>query len=57
MEDRFSTRQDRALTFGFAVLMRFAWILAMAVMVAAMGFAGLVLGAIAGVFLSSVRPK
>ncbi len=57
MEDRFSNRQDQALANGFAVLMRFAWILVMAIMVAAIGFAGLVLGAVVGVLLGSVRTK
>jgi hypothetical protein len=56
MEDRFSNRQEQALSQGFAVLMRLAWILVMAIMVAAMGMAGLLLGIFLGV-LASVRRK
>ncbi len=57
MEDRFSNRQDQALANGFALVMRFAWILVMAIMIAGIGFAGLVLGAVVGVLLGSVRTK
>jgi MFS superfamily sulfate permease-like transporter len=55
MEDRFANRQEQALSQGFAVLMRLAWILVMAIMVAAMGMAGLVLGIIVGVLMSVTR--
>jgi hypothetical protein len=57
MDDRFSNRQDQALTRGFAVLMRFAWILAMALMVATLGVVGLGLGLLVGVLFGSLRLK
>jgi hypothetical protein len=57
MDDRFSNRQDQALTRGFAVLMRFAWILAMAVLVATIGVAGLAFGAVVGMLFGSLRLK
>jgi len=55
MEERFANRQELAISQGFAVLMRLAWILVMAIMVAAMGMAGLVLGIIVGVLASARR--
>lgn len=57
MDDRFSNRQDQALTRGFAVLMRFAWILAMAVLVATIGVVGLAFGAVVGMLFGSLRLK
>jgi hypothetical protein len=57
MDDRFSNRQDQALAGGFAVLMRFAWILAMAVLVATIGVVGLAFGAVVGMLFGSLRLK
>ena len=57
MDDRFSNSQDQALARGFAVLMRLAWILAMAIMVATFGFAALVMGAVVGILFGSLRLK
>jgi hypothetical protein len=57
MDDRFSNRQDQALARGFAVLMRFAWILAMALMVATLGVVGLGLGLLVSVLFGSLRLK
>jgi hypothetical protein len=55
MEDRFANRQEQALSHGFAILMRLAWILVMAIMVGALGMPGLVLGIILGVLMSVTR--
>jgi hypothetical protein len=57
MEDRFSNRQDQALTKGFAVLMRLAWILALAVMVATFGAVAIGIGLVVGILFGSLRLK
>jgi len=57
MEDRFANRQEQALSEGFAVLMRLAWILVMAIMVATLGVVGLGLGLLVGVLFGSLRLK
>lgn len=57
MDDRFANRQDQALTRGFAILMRFAWILAMALMVITLGEVGLALGVVIGVLYGSLKLK
>jgi hypothetical protein len=57
MDDRFSNRQDQALARGFAVLIRFAWILAMAIMIATFGAAAIALGLVVGILFGSLRLK
>jgi len=57
MEDRFSNRQDQALAGGFAVLMRLAWILALAVMVTTFGAVAIGIGLVVGILFGSLRLK
>lgn len=52
-----SNRQEKALSNGFVVLMKLAGVLIFAVMVAALGAAGLALGLVVGLIFGVLKQK